>query len=191
MINARVGITANRLLPDGTTRTENVTAVIVRPLRGTHCRLLRKWHEVPQMRVEEDAEWDWSRLLAECAAVALEGTKSYESFGLTCDRDIQAAMIIETRARKCRHTRRPIVYVEYIAAAPWNRSNIQAPPRFKGCGGTLLEAAREWSRRIGAGGALGLHSKERACSFYERMGFVDLGRDDEENGLHYFEFNPR
>jgi GNAT superfamily N-acetyltransferase len=191
MIYARVGITANRLLPDGANQSEAVTARIVRPLRTAHCRLLRGWREILQRRGEEDAEWDWAKLLAECGEMSVEGTKSFESFGLLCEREIQAAMIIETLARKSRIRRRPIVYVEYIAAAPWNRANIQAPPRFKGCGGVLLEAAKTWSREIGHRGALGLHSKERSRGFYERMGFVDLGPDEEENGLHYFELNQK
>ena len=188
MIFARAELALNLLLPDGSVRSTPVAATVVNPLTPRHCRALHRWQETLRTHGEEDAAWNWEQMLAETGGRA---EKAFQTFALVCRRDVQGAMILETRSRRSRMARRGVVYVEYVAVAPWNRATIQRPPRFRGCGTALIDAARACSRTVGRGGALALHSKEGARPFYERLGFVDLGSDEAEGGLHYFELEPR
>ncbi len=51
---------------------------------------------------------------------------------------------------------KPIVYVEFLATAPWNRPEIQKPPRFRGIGTVMVAAAVEVSWELGYRGLMGL-----------------------------------
>jgi hypothetical protein len=97
-------------------------------------------------------------------------------------------MILETGARLDRRAGKSIIYVEYLAVAPWNRPTIESPRRFSGCGRAMIRFAVQRSDDLGREGRIGLHSLPRSRSFYAGLGFVDLGPDEAEGGLHYFEY---
>ncbi len=83
---------------------------------------------------------------------------------------------------------KPMVYVDFVATAPWNRSELQQPPRFRGVGQVFILAAVETSRAAGFKGRVGLHSLRKAEHFYEkRCGFTRLGPDSSHQDLTYFE----
>ena len=101
---------------------------------------------------------------------------------------MKSLMILETEAHLGHRTGKSIVYVEYLAVAPWNREPIQSPRRFSGCGRSLIKFAVQRSGALGYDGRVGLHSLPGSRSFYAGVGFVDLGADEAEGGLHYFEY---
>jgi Acetyltransferase (GNAT) domain len=83
------------------------------------------------------------------------------------------------------------VYIEYVGVAPWN----QAPPigetRVKGLGRALIRIALALSMELGKEGRVGLHAKPDVEGFYQRLGFSEVGYEDEEDGKWlYFESTP-
>lgn len=86
----------------------------------------------------------------------------------------------------------PILYVEYVAVAPWNRAGSVDPRRIRGIGTALVAASVRYSMRLGFEGRIGLHSKPEVETFYrERLKLVDLGPEVVEDGKWvYFEATP-
>jgi GNAT superfamily N-acetyltransferase len=178
-----------RIRPDGTVEEQVVPARVMHPIARSHLKDIKTWVPILSARGEEDGGWDWAQMLDEARQRMAAGTEAYDSFALVCEGAVQGAMIVEWLARTSRVTGRRLVYVEYIASAPQNRPALQQPPAFRGSGSVLMRTAATLSRSLGMGGVLGLHSKPRALPFYEKQGFVDLGPDAEEAGLHYMELH--
>lgn len=145
------------------------------------------WRPSLGAAAEEDATWDWAALLQEADTNESQGVGRYEGYALECGGELQALMLLETAAHRSRQTGDPVVYVEYVAVAPWNRRTMQSPPRFVGCGSGIISMAIERSQALGFKGAIALHSLPRAAGFYTNLGMQNLGPDPTENGLHYFE----
>lgn len=122
--------------------------------------------------------------------MASAGLLSSHSFALLCNGELQALMMARdlASAKLPGQFGRPIVHIEFIATAPWNRPEFQQPVRYKGCGRILILAAIEVSRSCGGKGRIGLHSLPAAEEFYERKcGMTPLGRDAAHQNLLYFE----
>ncbi len=83
----------------------------------------------------------------------------------------------------------PIVYVDFVAVAPWNRKTFQHPQRFRHLGTVMLGAAVELSRTLGLDGRCGLHSLPQSEGFYLQIGMRDFGLDAAYSSLRYFEFD--
>jgi len=144
-----------------------------------HCRG-RKAGEQP-----EDHHWDWK-----VKAEAWRPVLGYHSFALVCDGGLQGLMwVCDFRsARIPAQFGKPLVYVEFLASAPWNRPEIQTPPRYRGVGTVMVGAAVELSRELGYRGRIGLHSLPRAEPFYrEACQMTELGYDAADEGLMYYE----
>ena len=135
----------------------------------------------------EHKHWDWLRK-ARYALVR----QNFRLLGVVCEGEMQGLMILRTD-----HTSRlpdtlgePLVYVDYLAAAPWNLRGLAPVPRFAGVGRVLIGAAVQVSQSLGWSGRTGLHSLPQAESFYRRTcGMQDLGRDDNYDKLRYFELS--
>ena len=82
----------------------------------------------------------------------------------------------------------PLVYVEYLASAPWNRRLLEDPPYLIGVGRALVLFARQRSVELGYGGRVGLHALPGAEAFYRRYSMPDYGSDPDKEGLVYFEY---
>jgi hypothetical protein len=78
------------------------------------------------------------------------------------------------------------MYVEAIAAAPWNRGLIQSPPYLKGVGAALLFYARQRSLVLGYNGRVGLRALPASEGFYLRQQMLDYGADPDKDNLRYF-----
>lgn len=133
----------------------------------------------------EDSHWDWKRKIRQAGNLL-----SYHSFALVCEGDLQGLMVCKdlASAKLPGQFGKPMVYIEFLATAPWNRPEFQQPIRFKGCGRILILAAIEVSRALGGKGRVGLHSLPAAEEFYERKcGMIRLGPDAAHQNLTYFE----
>ena len=131
----------------------------------------------------EHAHWVWERKWRAAAG-------SSQFLGVECGGEMQALMVI--RADKaCRipdQAGLPLIYVDYLAAAPWNLAGMVVRPRFRGCGYVLIIEAIRLSRQKGYNGRVGLHSLPQAEDFYrKKCGMTDLGQDMDYEGLHYLE----
>jgi hypothetical protein len=157
-----------------------------RPFLREAIQRLREQSTEGQGAWPEHAHWDWSRKLRR-----VEGRSGYHLIGIECGGDVQALMLAEAerhRSRLPEQHGRPVVYVEYLATAPWNDRTVTQEPRFGLTGRTLMAAAIEVSELLGYHGRLGLHALPQAEEFYRRVcGMTDLGVDESVEGLRYFE----
>ena len=146
-----------------------------------------RWKRVLQDSDEEDSLWDWRR--KERLYGKDPGVEKYavEAEGVT-----QGLIMFDTLGyRSWFAPEQSVVYVQYIATAPWNRPEFQEPPEYRSVGRTLLNFARYRSEEIGYGGLVGLHSLPGAEKFYEKNGMIDCGRDASSQDLRYFEWYRR
>lgn len=184
----RVTITANRFNKLGAPIRIPVPASISSTITKKTLSEVKAWVPVLKRHAEEDASWDWAQILREHGSLRRARLNVYDYAILRCQRRTQALMIMEIANHRNRADK-PIVYVEYLAIAPWNRPGIQHPREFVGCGSALIEHSVERSVSLGYGGLVGLHTLPGARSFYIGIGFKDLGADSQEGGLHYLQLN--
>lgn len=133
----------------------------------------------------EDSHWDWRR-----KSRVLGGLLGYHAFALVCRKELQGLMLTNdvTAARLREQFGKPLIYVEFVATAPWNRPEMESPPRYRGVGQVFILAAVESSRDAGFKGRIGLHSLPKAEDFYgQRCGLTRLGPDSSHQNLTYFE----
>lgn len=132
-----------------------------------------------------DAHWDWPSL-GEPSKLGL----SRESYCIESGGEIQCVMLVSLTER-CRlpgQANQHMVYVDYLAIAPWNRNQISQPIQLQGLGTILLGIAVDRSRDEGWCGRVGLHSLPQSEGFYTKKGMKSLGADSAKSGLAYFEF---
>jgi GNAT superfamily N-acetyltransferase len=133
----------------------------------------------------DDAFWDWARK----KQLALSDDR-YEAYAIEYEELTQGLLWLETQWHRSQWTRtRPLVYVEALATAPWNRRSINPEPWLRGVGTVLLQFARKRSLDLGYGGRLGLHALPGSESFYEARNMMNLGYDDDRE-MVYFEYGP-
>jgi hypothetical protein len=140
---------------------------------------------VPMSAWPQSWHWNWQAKMAEVA-----GLIAYRGFSVVCDGMTQGLMRLNliTLAREPSQKGKPLVYVEYLEVAPWNRSDGRTTARYGGVGTALLVAAAALSVEEGFKGRIGLHSLPQADGFYrEACGMTDLGPDADYQGLKYFE----
>ena len=145
----------------------------------THCA------DHPLRGKPEDHHWDWKWKAGEWRPIL-----GCHSFAVTCEGELQGLMLASDfkSARIQAQFGKPIVHVEFLATAPWNRAEIQTPPRYRGVGTVMIAAAVELSWSLGYRGRIGLHSLPRAEAFYRDIcKMSELGNDAAYEGLMYYE----
>ncbi|WP_045320360.1 hypothetical protein [Limimaricola cinnabarinus] len=139
----------------------------------------------------EDAHWEW----AAKALQALQNPLNYEIFGIEADGKTQGMMLVVKGGAKCfsrhpEHPRMPLVYVDFLATAPWNRRGLIESPTYKGVGRVLFMSAVSLSIEEEFAGRVALHSLPGAEAFYrDRLSMTDLGADGDYQNLRYFELS--
>ena len=149
------------------------------------------WREMLQRYQQEDQFWSW-----EFKQRVFLSQKNYEGYALEVMGRTEGLLMLETQNHRSQLTPgQPLVYVMSIAAAPWNRREIQRPPELSGVGSELLLSARLRSIELGYRGRIGLHSLPRAERFYENKNMILIEHDsdeylssDDEPELAYFEY---
>ncbi len=143
-----------------------------------------RWQDTLGKFGAQDQHWDWRNK----SAVA-PGSKR-RILSLLNATDVEAAMmLLFGKTSRDPATPLPIVYVDYVAVAPWNRKVIQHPQRFKNLGTMMLGVAVAMSIATGLDGRCGLHSLPQSEGFYRQIGMTDFGIDTAYSSLRYFEFN--
>lgn len=151
-----------------------------------------RWRSPLALASQEDKYWDWH------FKQRLSDTRdNYEAYAVECEGDTQGLMAIETRQhRSVLSPSKPLIYVVALSAAPWNRKQLQNPPRFRRVGTLLLNFSRIRSLALGYKGRVGLHALPSAEGFYKRRSMMrfDFSADayiDDDEPLTYFEYPPR
>ena len=140
---------------------------------------------VPQRGWPQSWHWEWDRKVAR-----VHGLLGFHGFSVVAQGVTQGlAQVDLTRSgREPGQAGKPIVYLEYLEVAPWNRPDLGNAPRLRGVGTTLLSAAVALAFDEGFKGRIGLHSLPQADSFYRgHCGMTDLGPDPAYQDLRYFE----
>lgn len=145
---------------------------------------------IPLGQWPQHAHWDW-----EMKAVHVAGLLAYQILGIECEREMQGLMLAATVGKSCRipaQLGKPIVYVHFLATAPWNDRDFIPEPLYGGVGKIFLAAAIQISIDNGFKGRIGLHSLPQDDAFYTGCGMTDLGQDSSPGAqnLRYFEMTP-
>jgi hypothetical protein len=147
-------------------------------------RTSEKWREILGKLAVQDHHWVWR---TKCSIAP--GTKR-RVFSLLNAGEVEAAMVLLfDKNSRDPAAPLPIVYVDFVAVAPWNRKAIQHPQRFRHLGTLMLGAAVELGRTLGLDGRIGLHSLPQSEGFYRHIGMRDFGLDAAYSSLRYFEFD--
>ncbi len=139
---------------------------------------------VPMNQWPQSWHWNWAQ-----KTVRVQGLLAFRGFSIVAHGVTQGlAQIDLTRSgRELTQVGKPIVYVDYLEVAPWNRPGLGVPPRLRGVGSALITAAVALSVEEDFKGRIGLHSLPQADSFYCKIGMIDLGQDAAYQNLKYFE----
>lgn len=128
----------------------------------------------------DDDHWEWM-IKSGCYK-----TDEYHWFFLTAEGKQQAACLIY-HPKKSAVEDKNIYYIEFIAAAPWNRGNPMDPKLLKGVGSLVIKSIIEFATtKLGFSYGFSLHALPRASGFYTKIGMKDYPHLD-KGGLQYFE----
>jgi|SRR5579864_511450 len=145
---------------------------------------------VPKSRWPQHRHWDW-REKQESTELYL----AYRMFGIESSSQMQGLMLVLTAGKHARiesQRGRPLVYIHFLAAAPWNLASVVDEPRYTLVGSVLLATAIHLSLEEEFQGRVGLHSLPQADSWYrDACGMTDLGPDASVQNLRYFEMTPK
>lgn len=118
---------------------------------------------VSRRDLPEYKHWEWTQ-----KAQRFYSEVGYEFWGIQANGDMQGMMLININnvCRAAPQTGAPLVYVDYLATAPWNLRALTATPTLRAIGRTLISTAIRASQNNGFAGRIGLHSLPQAESFY-------------------------
>lgn len=145
--------------------------------------------EIERARWPQSLHWDWSQ------KASLLGRLEATGFGVELAGAWQGVMLTRTAsytARLAVDKGKPLVYIDFLEAAPWNWKlpDIERHGRFRGVGPLLFRVAVEQSLEEGFHGRVGLHSLPQSDGFYrEAMKMTAVGRDENKQNLMYFELS--
>lgn len=142
------------------------------------------WKGILNAADQPDRYWIWDYKLRQA-----DRDTRYETYAVEVDSLTQGLMFLETQWHRSQLPQQyPLVYVEALAAAPWNRQLLEDPPYFRGVGQTLLLFARQRSLELGYGGRVGLHALPGSEGFYRRNQMPEYDPDPDKEDLIYFEY---
>jgi hypothetical protein len=140
---------------------------------------------VPQTHWPQSWHWNWEKKTAR-----VQGLLAFRGLSVVAHGETQglAQVDLTKSGREPSQRGKPLVYLDYLEVAPWNRPELGMPPRLRGVGTALVSAVVELSVDEGFKGRIGLHSLPQADDFYrKRCGMTDLGPDPAYQNLRYFE----
>ena len=150
------------------------------------------WKAALKELSQEDKFWDWAFKKRAAASYS-----NYECYAIEVEERTQGLMMVETQWHySVIADSQPLVYIEALSVAPWNRARRQGLPQFQRVGTGLLAFSRMRSEALGYKGRVGLHSLPGAEGFYESRNMMrfeiepDAFIDDDDSPLAYFEYPP-
>lgn len=172
-----------------------------KPLLLEHLDVLKKKHKFGTTEFDrdalfkdqgesniQDAFWDWGK-----KHNVFSKTFGYSGCALLCNGMTQGLGYFDTlekyKSRISTDTVLGVVYVEFIATAPWNRSQI-VKQQYAGTGLALIHHAINISFEEELNGRIGLHSLPQSNYFYKtKCEMTDFGPDPDKENMHYFEMS--
>lgn len=175
-------------------QTQNTVEASLLPMTRQHVSQARRvWMNGFQSRQKlflcDDDFMVWNRgIMSDSASDTGDSPYGYV---VICENEVQGVVVFDERLQPSR--RRPgtqLLYLRYIATAPWNRRNGPIAPRFRHVGRILIAQAVRESIMLGCPGRIGLHSFPDAEEFYENLRFDKPDSDIPYRGMSYFELRP-
>jgi hypothetical protein len=190
LLDRKTGLLVEAHLIDGLTREDVEKAeAIWKPFLDKHIKRMEE-AGIPKNQWPQHRHWNWR----EKYDVAEREYLSHHILGIECQSQIQGLMLVLTAGKNSLiegQRGKPIVYVHFLAAAPWNLASIVGEPHFSLVGSILLAAAIHLSIEEEFQGRIGLHSLPQADDWYKNAcGMTDLGPDQTVQNLRYFEMTP-
>lgn len=137
-------------------------------------------HDVPR-----HWHWDWGRKSQKLQLLA------YRCFGIECAGKMQGLLLVQVAGKGAKldpDAGKPLVYVDYLEAAPWNVKPFVDEPQYSGIGMVLMRTAVQFSYDEGFHGRVGLHALHQAEEFYrDKCGMQGCGLDQAYQSLPYYE----
>jgi hypothetical protein len=128
----------------------------------------------------DDSHWNW------LTKSLFHKSAEYDWFFLMAEGYPQGACLIY-HPKPSAIASGDIFYIEYVAAAPWNRDNPMSGRTFKGIATILLRYATNYARReLKLRFGFSLHALPKAIAFYRGIGMVEHPPGNKDN-LSYFE----
>lgn len=180
-MSLHVWVYDNRLLCDVEAQLQPLTDAHIDCANRTW---VPEFHRRRQLRVSDQdfLVWDWPSkdkyLLAKNAV---------RDYVISRGESVEGIMILQEPEPSRLDPLAQVLYVRYLATAPWNRTCGDQPGQFRRIGSVLLAQAIRESITLGCDGRLGLHSLSGSDSFYRKLRFQDFGPDPGNRGLTYFE----
>lgn len=113
----------------------------------------------------------------------------YEWFYLCSDHEVEAICVLY-HPKDSRIDNQQICYVDFLAVAPWNRSNPVFKKRYSGFGSVILKQALTFAQaELGYRPGFSLHSLPQAEDYYTKLGMRNFGRDENKENLIFFEMD--
>lgn len=140
---------------------------------------------IPVNEWHQHSHWSWEKKLETLGALL-----AYQGFAVEYGDVTQGMMFVNlTKSGMLKvHEGKPIVYVSFLEAAPWNRAIVGQTPRLRLVGSVLMGAAVQLSFDQGFQGRVGLHSLRQADPFYrDKCGMTEVCLDPDHHDLRYFE----
>ena len=145
---------------------------------------------IAQKNWPESLHWDWGR---KSVVLAFGDADDFRIMGIRRHTIWEAAIVTLCKnhlALVAPDVGKPLVYVDYLEAAPWNWTVERLQTRkFKAAGPALLCAAIEQSYAKGWDGRVGLHALPQATSFYLSQGLQFVKNDPSKHNLSYYELS--
>ncbi len=96
----------------------------------------------------EHAHWNWKLKVREAQMVRERYNVISHFVGIECVNSIQALMIVVEgkTARLLSSKGNRLLYVDYLAVAPWNQQTLVAEPQFRALGSVMIASAMRLSK---------------------------------------------
>lgn len=122
---------------------------------------------VPMSQWPQSWHWDWATKTAR-----MQGLLAFRGFSVIARGETQGlAQVDLTKAsREPSQAGKPLVYLDYLEVAPWNRPELGRAPRLRGVGSALITAAVASSVDEGFKGRLGFIRYPRPMPSTARSG---------------------
>jgi hypothetical protein len=128
----------------------------------------------------------WTRGIMSPSSLISESVP--KGYVIICCDQIQGIIVFDDALQPSRRqSGTNLLYITYLATAPWNRKHGDETGLFRHVGRVLVAEAVRESVQLGCPGRIGLHSYWTASPFYEKLRFDDLGPDAARRGMNYFE----
>lgn len=146
-------------------------------------------HKISEQDFPQHLHWNWRNKYKRT------GYLNYKWVGLKCNGDWQGLLVMELAQHFCQIDKqkgKPLVYLQYLATAPWNSPDIVDEPTYSLVGKTFMAVAIQESFSQAFKGRIGLHALPQSESYYADVcNMTDLGKDQSAENLRYFEMTER